>query len=199
MTPANPPEVRRRRRPTAWNATAVVAGALAVLTASCEREERSFRVSTPSADATKSVRVTDLVPGPAGPPPTTPNGYEENAYALAQGQTLYNAYNCNGCHAQGGGHIGPPLIDDQWRYGSRPEQVYATLVQGRPNGMPAFGGKVPDQQLWALVAYVRSMSGLVPLDAAPGRLDHMQGAPPPHSIPTTRPVNSRSQIIPTPG
>jgi cytochrome c oxidase cbb3-type subunit 3 len=181
-------------------AVATAAAAVALLAASCEREERTFRVETPSASAPGSVRVTDFVPGlPGASPAGIPNGYEDNAYMLALGQTLYNAYNCAGCHAQGGGNIGPPLMDDQWRYGSRPEQVYATLVQGRPNGMPAFGGKVPDQQLWALAAYVRSMSGLVPIDAAPGRLDHMQSAPPPHTVKTTRPVDSLNQIVPTPG
>jgi cytochrome c oxidase cbb3-type subunit 3 len=154
----------------------------------CKREERSFRVETPSADATTNVRLTDLVPGPPTTAPTAPNDYEENAYAIAQGQTLYMSFNCAGCHsAGGGGDIGPALIDGQWRYGSRPEQIYSTLVQGRPNGMPAFGGKVPDMQLWQLVAYVRSMSGLVPMDAAPGRTDHISNSPPPHSIPTSQP------------
>ena len=188
----------RRIRLAVVAAAATTAATL--LTASCEREERTFRVETPSASAPGSVRVTDFVPGLPGQSSTAmPNGYEENAYVLALGQTLYTAYNCNGCHAQGGGGIGPPLMDDQWRYGSRPEQVHATLVQGRPNGMPAFGGKVPDQHLWALAAYVRSMSGLVPIDAAPGRLDHLQGAPPSHTVTTTRPIDSRSQIVPTPG
>ena len=148
---------------------------LALLAASCEREERTFRVETPSASVPGSVRVTDFVPGLPGASPTTkPNGYEENAYILAQGQTLYTAYNCQGCHAQGGGHIGPPLMDDQWRYGSRPEQVYATLVQGRPNGMPAFGVRLSDEQVWQLVAYVRSLSGRQPMDAVSARSEHMQ-------------------------
>src|SRR4051794_10034674 len=80
---------------------------LALIAVACDREERTFRVETPSADATNSVRLTDLQPGPAEPSPTTNNGYEENAYALAEGQTLYTTYNCNGCHAMGGGDIGP--------------------------------------------------------------------------------------------
>ena len=47
-------------------------------------------------------------------------------------------------------------------------------MQGRPNGMPSFGGKVSSQQLWQLTAYVRSLSGQLPKDVAPGRDDHMQ-------------------------
>ena len=32
------------------------------------------------------------------------------------------------------------------------------LVEGRPNGMPAWGGKIPDEQLWQIATYVRSLS-----------------------------------------
>jgi cytochrome c oxidase cbb3-type subunit 3 len=37
--------------------------------------------------------------------------------------------------------------------------------------MPAFGGRVPVDQIWQLTAYVRSMAGLAPQDAAPNRDD----------------------------
>ena len=58
-------------------------------------------------------------------------------------------------------------MDDQWIYGSRPEQIYTDIVQGRPNGMPSFRGKIPDYQVWELVAYVRSMSGQLPSTSPP--------------------------------
>lgn len=70
--------------------------------------------------------------------------------------------------------MGPPLMDALWRYGAEPENVFASIAGGRPNGMPAFGTKVGATQIWQLAAYVRSMSGLVPKDVAPGRTDHMQ-------------------------
>ncbi len=54
--------------------------------------------------------------------------------------------------------MGPPLMDGQWIYGARLEQIHETLVRGRPNGMPSWGDKIPDPQLWELAAYVRSMS-----------------------------------------
>ena len=56
--------------------------------------------------------------------------------------------------------MGPPLIDDKWIYGSDPDQIFATIMQGRPNGMPSFRGKIPDYQVWQLAAYVRSLGGL---------------------------------------
>ena len=67
--------------------------------------------------------------------------------------------------------MGPPFADGEWIYGGAPENIFASIDQGRPDGMPAFGGRVPDQQVWQLVAYVESLSGLVPQDAAPGRDD----------------------------
>jgi cytochrome c oxidase cbb3-type subunit 3 len=123
------------------------------------------------------------------------NAYEENAYALSEGKRLFNFYNCSGCHAHGGGGMGPPLIDDKWIYGSESSQVFATIVQGRPNGMPSFRGKILDYQVWQLAAYVRSMSGLVPQSAAPGRSDHMNGPPPENSIDPQKPINSSSASV----
>jgi cytochrome c oxidase cbb3-type subunit 3 len=68
-------------------------------------------------------------------------------------------------------------MDDVWIYGSAPENIYATIVEGRPNGMPSFRGKIPDSQIWQIVAYVRSMSGLASQGAAPARSDHMHAKP----------------------
>ena len=65
--------------------------------------------------------------------------------------------------------MGPSLMDDEWIYGDRLEQIHQTLVEGRPNGMPAWGGKIPDEQLWELAAYVRSMSLPQTLAAQNGR------------------------------
>jgi cytochrome c oxidase cbb3-type subunit 3 len=65
-------------------------------------------------------------------------------------------------------------MDDRWIYGSDPENIFSTIVEGRPNGMPSFRGKIPDYQVWQLVAYVQSLSGNVPKDAAGGRPDSMQ-------------------------
>ncbi|MEA2723257.1 MAG: cytochrome c oxidase cbb3-type subunit [Gemmatimonadales bacterium] len=146
----------------------------------CEREARRFRAA-PSAASTGGVREVDLQPGlvpSAGVPRSLgPSPYEENAYGVSQGKTLYNLYNCSGCHAQGGGGMGPPLMDADWIYGSRPENIFETIAAGRPNGMPAFGGKIVSDQIWQIAAYVRSMSGLLRKDVAPGRSDDMQVRP----------------------
>jgi cytochrome c oxidase cbb3-type subunit III len=161
----------------------------ALFALSCEREERGFRVDPPSADTAQYVTQSDIIPGATTQPASTRpvfhanNRYEENAYAMSEGKRLYSMMNCVGCHANGGGGMGPALMDEKWIYGNKPEQVFATIVEGRPNGMPAFRGKLPDYQVWQLSAYVRSMSGLsTSRDAAPGRDDHMNTKEPENSI-----------------
>ena len=148
----------------------------------CERETRPL--VTPPETGPQSIALTDLYPGSPAPPPKDPRAddYAGNAYHITQGQTYYRWYNCNGCHANGGGGMGPPLMDDKWRYGGEMEHIYATIVQGRPNGMPSFRDKIPAQQVWQIAAYVRSLSGNVDRFAAPSRPEGMRSIPPINNI-----------------
>jgi cytochrome c oxidase cbb3-type subunit III len=164
---------------------------MAALTASCEREERDTKAPPESQISVSSVALSSLQPGEASAPPGgSHRSIEENAFNLAQGKQLYTWFNCSGCHAHGGGDIGPALMDDQWLYGSEIENVYATIVQGRPNGMPSFRNRIPDQQVWQIAAYVRSMSGLTPATASPSRSDEMQNKPAEQSMPRQEPKDT---------
>jgi cytochrome c oxidase cbb3-type subunit 3 len=100
--------------------------------------------------------------------------YQGNAYAMSQGKHLFEWFNCVGCHAHGGGSIGPALMDADWIYGSDPHSIYQTIQDGRPNGMPAFRGRISQTQAWQLVAYVRSLSGQASKAASPSRSDSLQ-------------------------
>jgi cytochrome c oxidase cbb3-type subunit 3 len=85
--------------------------------------------------------------------------YQDDPASIAQGRALFHSMNCVGCHAsQGGGGIGPPLSDKVWIYGGRPEQIFLTIMQGRPNGMPSFANALPEESIWKLTAYVRTLS-----------------------------------------
>jgi cytochrome c oxidase cbb3-type subunit III len=153
---------------------AAIALMMALISLACQREERSFRGSSAANSPPPPVRETDFQPGPPTRTVAARDPYGGNAYGVSEGKRLYNQFNCSGCHFQGGGGIGPPLMDSQWIYGSAPENIFETIVEGRPNGMPSFGGKLGNNQVWQLVAYVRSMSGLLPKDVASGRNDDMQ-------------------------
>jgi len=145
-----------------------------LLTVGCKREQRLFDPGPNGSQLAGSVHATLVQAGGQPYQPATTGAYEESAYAVGEGKRLYSAYNCAGCHAVGGGGaIGPALSDAEWIYGSSPDQIYATIVQGRGNGMPAFGGKVPDYQVRELAAYVRSLSGQLPSTIAPSRSDQM--------------------------
>lgn len=152
--------------------------------AACDREERDYRPD-PAAERGKGAIVVSggLYAGPSSPPSDDAYPeYTENAYHVAEGKRLFQWFNCVGCHSNGGGGMGPPLMDDQWIYGNAPANIYATITEGRPNGMPSFRQKIPEPQVWQLVAYVRSMSGLVRKDVAPGRNDDMNARPAEQSV-----------------
>lgn len=100
---------------------------------------------------------------------TTHNPVDDDPNALAEGERLYGWMNCAGCHGtNGGGSIGPPLRDADWIYGNDPASIFQSIGQGRPNGMPAFGGKLPDEQIWQIARYVRSLAKDAPEQGSGG-------------------------------
>ena len=54
------------------------------------------------------------------------------------------------------------------------QQIAGSILDGRPNGMPAFRGRIPGPQVLQLVAYVRALGGLAPKVVVSARSDHMQ-------------------------
>jgi cytochrome c oxidase cbb3-type subunit III len=105
--------------------------------------------------------------------------YYDNAEAVNTGRILFGQFNCSGCHSNGGGGMGPSLMDDEWIYGGRLQQIHQTIVEGRPNGMPSWGGRIPDQQIWQIATYVRSMSLPQTLAAQNGPTPSQSPAPVP--------------------
>jgi cytochrome c oxidase cbb3-type subunit 3 len=171
---------------------AVLLAVAGTLLCACEREQRAFRPDPVAAGETEEkIALTSLSPG-LTPPIEWRTGkgkeYENNAYHLSQGKKLYVWFNCVGCHANGGGGSGPALMDDKWIYGGEIENIVHTIREGRPNGMPSFRGKIPDEQIWQIAAYVRSMGGNVPTAAAPGRNDDMHAGPAENRRPQSPPI-----------
>ena len=105
------------------------------------------------------VPVTKLYPGGTPLKPDIKNPVAGDPSAVQRGWKYFLGFNCVGCHADnGGGGMGPALSNRKWIYGSDPADIYLTIVQGRPNGMPAWGPMLPDNVVWDLVAYVLSIS-----------------------------------------
>lgn len=86
------------------------------------------------------------------------NPFEGDAAAIATGAKLYVAYNCIDCHGgDGSGAMAPAFVDGRWHFGGSPAEVFESISQGRPDGMPAWGGLLDRASIWRLVSYVRSL------------------------------------------
>jgi cytochrome c oxidase cbb3-type subunit 3 len=150
---------------------------IALVLSGCSREKRPLVDDTPP-QMTQALSQSSLQVGGGALIGFNSDSPETQAFAMSEGKRLYEWFNCAGCHAQGGGGaIGPPLMDDKWIYGSAPQNIFATIVEGRPNGMPSFRGRIPDKEMWQIVAYVRALSGQARKDAAPSRSDHLSTRP----------------------
>ena len=104
------------------------------------------------------VPITTVYPGGVKPSPETSNP-PDDPEAVQRGMRYFNQFNCIGCHApNGAGGMGPALSNHVFIYGSEPANIYLSILQGRPAGMPVFGGLLPDQVIWDVVAYIRSIS-----------------------------------------
>jgi cytochrome c oxidase cbb3-type subunit III len=94
--------------------------------------------------------------GIAPPPERFTNSAARDAKAADAGATLFTGMNCDGCHGGGAvGAVGPSLTDGRWRYGGADADIYRSIAEGRPKGMPAFGGVLQPAMIWRLVAYIK--------------------------------------------
>jgi cytochrome c oxidase cbb3-type subunit 3 len=119
----------------------------------------------------ESISNIPIRPGPDTPMPTTPdvkNPYQGDQVAIQEGGRLYQWYNCAGCHApKGGGGMGPPLSDADWIYGDDSVSIFNSIWEGRPEGMPAWAGRIPRDQVWKIVAFIENMPPKQPAFAPP--------------------------------
>ncbi len=141
----------------------------------CQRETREVDPPIPFSQlqlaSTSSVMAGGSDPGTPDP---RIERFEKNAFHVGEGHRLYEQFNCADCHGVGGGGgIGPALIDEEWIYGASSPQIVATLIQGRPNGMPSFRNVLTEEQMWQIAAWVRTMALQTPKDVAPSRGDDL--------------------------
>ena len=163
-------EFPRRRSGTPrwgpWAPNRFAAMGLAVVLAwGCKRNDNEVTVAHLTQASEAQDTAVRLQPGPRAPEPgqrrsralPVANPVEGDVRAIQEGRRLFRWMNCNGCHAEGGGSIGPVLWDDQWRYGGRGIDIAESVLYGRPDGMPAYAGHLPEDQVWRIVAYVQSL------------------------------------------
>jgi cytochrome c oxidase cbb3-type subunit III len=118
----------------------------------------------PTPQRLLDVPVTHIIPGNIEVKPDIKSPVAGDSGASARGMKYFDAFNCSGCHAaNGAGGMGPALSNHSFKFGSDPANIYLTIVQGRPTGMPAWGTILPSTVIWDLVAYVESISN-APVD-----------------------------------
>lgn len=94
----------------------------------------------------------------SGQPVVLRNPFEGDKQAIATGKQLFVSYNCVDCHgADGAGAMAPSFQDGRWHFGGSAGAVFESIYQGRPEGMPSWGGRISNDQIWMLTSYVRSL------------------------------------------
>ena len=89
--------------------------------------------------------------------------YAGDMAAIKEGHDLFVNMNCAACHGYDlKGGMGPDLTDTYWRYGGSPADIYKSVFEGRPEGMPAWGRTIPPTLIWKVVAYIESKGGAFP-------------------------------------
>jgi hypothetical protein len=143
--------------------TLMLVGACALAIAAASPQVR--QTTMPNAGIADSVRFVahpDYIPVgfPSHDRPyALVNPHEGSANARKIGAQLYISYNCIDCHgADGSGAMAPSLADGRWHFGGSAAEVFESIYQGRPDGMPTWGGRIANDQIWMLVTYVRSLS-----------------------------------------
>lgn len=107
------------------------------------------------SNALLHVPVTGIYPGAIRPHVDIGVPDMTDEQRIWRGKQWFTQFNCVGCHGpHGGGGMGPALSNKTFLFGRKPENIYLSILQGRPMGMPTFGGLLPDDVIWDLVAYV---------------------------------------------
>jgi cytochrome c oxidase cbb3-type subunit III len=146
-----------------------------VLFSSCQQEHRQLRVEPEERAVFVTAREGDIQPGGSLPEDVVKNPYEGNAPAIAEGERLFMWYNCAVCHGtHGGGGMGLNLLAPTLTYGDAPDNLFDTISKGRPKGMPSWGGRIPVDQIWQIVTFIRSLRGLEPKTVTPARQEALQ-------------------------
>ena len=84
------------------------------------------------------------------------NPYEFDQKAIAEGKGIYTEH-CAGCHGNDlKGDVGPDLTA-HFRFGETDDVKFASIAEGRPDGMPSFGNQLGRERIWKVLAYVDSI------------------------------------------
>lgn len=120
---------------------------------------KSATVVLPPEGETAGVPIGDFAGG-AEPDLAALIKNPAGANDAAIGHMLYIRLNCADCHGfKGKGGMGPDLTDRSWIFGGTPAQIFKSIYEGRPEGMPSWGKALPRKDIWQLVAFIQTLGG----------------------------------------
>ena len=87
----------------------------------------------------------------------TENPFRGDAQAIADGQEVFTTI-CVACHlADGRGLVGPSLVDPYWKYGNTDTDLFVSVSEGRPLGMPPWAATLGNEKIWKVLAYMETL------------------------------------------
>jgi cytochrome c2 len=90
------------------------------------------------------------------------NPFNGNAQAIKEGKTNFEMICAGYCHTtESSSRPGqcPSLFDCEWKSGAKDADIFRVMSDGVPKTqMIGFKGRLPDEVLWKIIAYLRSAS-----------------------------------------
>lgn len=129
-----------------------------------------FRIACALALASLIAAASVAAPSPGGNPAAAKmkNPVATSAASVTAGAAAYKKYCafCHGVAAKGDGPLAPKdskpadLTDAKWDHGGTDGEIYAAIQDGlgTTSVMKGFKGKMPDQDVWNIVNYLRSLA-----------------------------------------
>jgi cytochrome c oxidase cbb3-type subunit 3 len=89
--------------------------------------------------------------------------FDQSPTALAAGKSIYET-NCVACHAaDGGGGVGPNLVDDYWLHGGAIKDVFTVVKYGVvEKGMVPWEDQLSPEQIQQVSSFILSLKGTTP-------------------------------------
>ena len=116
------------------------------------------------AQAPAAVQPATVDEPPAAEPAASSSpiaAYLDDPEAITAGRRIFRAVCTGYCHSTTPGVTkdAPNLFDCVWNHGSEDADLFRVITKGVPDTeMLPFGGKIPDDTIWQVIAYVRSNS-----------------------------------------
>ncbi len=111
--------------------------------------------------AAQPATVDDAPPAEPAASPSPVAAYLDDPAAITAGRRMFRAVCTGYCHSTTPGVTkdAPNLFDCNWDHGNTDADLYRVITQGVPDTeMLPFDGKIPEDTIWQVIAYVRSNS-----------------------------------------